>query len=104
MSMTLLSPKQLAKQLGISPQAITAWCRAGWLDGYAEKIGHAWVIRMDPLTLAGVPEFAYRYCGLARPGAQPGGAPPSRRGRPRGSRNKNPYPKGVKRKPSRADL
>jgi hypothetical protein len=89
-----LTPKQLAGLLGVTPQCITAWCRAGYMHGDAHLVNGRWVIRWSELLRTSLPVIGNR----VRPDGQivtyVGKRP---RGRPPGSRNRRPYPKGVKR-------
>lgn len=83
-----LTPKELAEQQDVSPQTVTGWCRAGLLDGHAEKKGGQWVITMSPFLLASLP-VVY----TTRPdGKRTGVQIVKRFGRPKGSKNKLPYP------------
>lgn len=91
-----LTPKQLADQQGLTPQTITGWCRAGLLDGHAELVGGRWVITMSPLLLASLP-IVY----TTRPDGKRNGVKVGKikMGRPKGSKNKKPYPQRCRKTP-----
>jgi len=74
----LITALQLAKIRGVTQQTITNWCRAGFLDNDAEYINGRWIIHWSDFLGASLPV--------------------SNIGRPAGSRNKKPYPKGVRRR------
>lgn len=90
----LMTPKQLADLFGVTPQCVTGWCRAGYLVGDADRIGGRWVIRWSPLMMSSLPVIEIR---RTRAGTVKQIVGKRGRGRPPGSRNKKPYPKGVKR-------
>lgn len=51
----LMTPKQLAELLGVTPQCVTAWCRAGYMIGDAELLNGRWVIRWSDLMMSSLP-------------------------------------------------
>lgn len=90
----LMSPKELADLLGVTPQCVTAWCRAGYMDGDAHMVNGRWVIRWSDLLCTSLPVVGNK---LRTNGKVEQIVGRRGRGRPPGSRNKQPYPKGVKR-------
>lgn len=88
----LLTPEQLADMRGVSPQTVTSWCRAGLIDG-ANLINGHWIIQWSPLMAASLPMERSR----GKDGTLEPPTPKRGRGRPKGARNKKPYPKGVRR-------
>jgi len=50
-----MSPKELAAHLGVTPQCITAWCRAGYMHGDAHMVNGRWVIRWSDLLRTSLP-------------------------------------------------
>lgn len=78
----MLTVQQVADQMGVSYGAVSFWCRNGMIFPMT-KIGRTYLI-----------EPGFRFIS--------GG----RRGRPIGSKNKKPYPVGVKRprKPQPGDV
>lgn len=38
-----LSPGQYAVKAGVSPQAVTKWCREGRLEAYRDECGRWWI-------------------------------------------------------------
>ena len=86
----LMTPKQLAELLGVTPQCVTAWCRAGYLIGDAELLNGRWVIRWSDLMMSSLPVVGNK---LRTNGKVEQIVGRRGRGRPPGSRNKQPYPK-----------
>jgi hypothetical protein len=77
-----LTTREVAALEGVKTTEVTAWCRRGELFP-AQLVCKSWRISPDYILI---------------PGAKIGPPPGERgKGRPRGSRNKNPYPVGVKR-------
>lgn len=89
----LMTPKQLSKMVGVTPQTITAWCRNGLLVDNADIISGCWVIRWSELMMASLPVIGSRLRTDGKVAQIVGKRP---RGRPPGSRNKRPR-QGVKR-------
>ncbi len=89
-----MSPKELAALLDVTPQCITAWCRAGYMHGDAHMVNGRWVIRWSDLLRTSLPVIGNKLRTNGKVEAIVGKRP---RGRPRGSPNKQPYPEGVKR-------
>lgn len=91
--MRILTPTDLATEYGVTPQTVTAWCRNGLVDG-AQFIGGQWAIPWSPLLMASLPRVRSKKPDgtLSEP------APKRGRGRPKGSKNKKPYPKRRKKK------
>lgn len=90
----LMTPKQLAELLGVTPQCVTAWCRAGYMIGDSELLNGRWVIRWSDLMMSSLPVVGNK---LRTNGKVEQIVGRRGRGRPPGSRNKQPYPEGVKR-------
>lgn len=84
----MLTPAEVAEREGVTKQAVTRWCRAGEIFPI-EKVSGRWVISAGYICCRVVPRKE--------------GDPPRPTmfinpfGRPKGSKNKKPYPKGVKR-------
>ena len=85
-----LSQRAIAKLLGVTPHCVTSWCRAGYLMGNAERLNGRWVIKWSELMMSSLPVIGNKIRSngdikqiVGRRG----------RGRPPGSKNKNPYPK-----------
>ena len=70
----LINTSEAAEILGVTPQTITSLCRSGMIDT-AFFAGGRWLIYWSDFLGANMPKI----------------------GRPPGSRNRKPYPKGVKR-------
>jgi excisionase family DNA binding protein len=70
----LINTSEAAEILGVTPQTITSLCRSGMIDT-AFFVGGRWLIYWSDFLGANIPKI----------------------GRPAGSRNRKPYPKGVKR-------
>ncbi|PTQ78348.1 hypothetical protein C8R26_103110 [Nitrosomonas oligotropha] len=73
--MRLINTSEAAEILGVTERTITNRCRSGWLDPDAIFVGGRWLIYWSDFLGASIPKI----------------------GRPAGSRNLKPYPKGVKR-------
>lgn len=93
--MRILTAKDLAAEYGVTPQTVTAWCRAGLVDG-ASFAGGQWVIPWSPFLMSSLPRVRRKLPNgqLAEPEIKRG------RGRPKGSKNKKPYPKRKPKKQS----
>ncbi len=89
----LMTPKQIAELLGITQQTVTGWCRSGQLED-AEYVNGRWVIRWSYLIMSSLLEVKSK---LSTTGDVVPVVGRRRPGRPLGSKNKRPYPKGVKR-------
>lgn len=85
----LLTPRQVAERENLSVRQVQTMCRQGNVM-YAKKISSRWFI-----------SEAYMFTVIPRIGKTKGipmiVAERRKRGRPKGSPNKKPYPKGVKR-------
>ena len=85
----MLSTSDVARREGVRTALVTAWCRNGGIWP-AQKVGSHWLISHAYVTTRNTKIGRPR----TRPEKVPSGLPP---GRPKGSKNKRPYPKGVKR-------
>lgn len=90
-----VTPRQLAETMDVTPQLITKWCRDGYFDGHAQLLSGRWVITLSPFLLASLPMVS-----TTRPDGRHNGVKVAiKRGRPKGSKNKNPYPPRCKKIP-----
>lgn len=92
--MKIMTVRELAEIYGVTSQTILRWCRIGLFDDCAEQLENGmWIIKWSPLVTALMPISTTR-----RPdGTLHYELPRPKNGRPKGSKGKKPYPKGVKR-------